>query len=266
MTTVVIGAGPTGVEMAGSIAELARFTLARDFRNIEPSLARTVLVEAGPGVLTAFPEPLKRYARDQLEKLGVELRLSTPVQEISERGVRLQDEEIPAGTIVWAAGVRATPVAGWLGLEGGSSGRVAVDPDLTVSGLDYVYSIGDVALLKDKEGRPLPGLAQVAKQQGQHLGRQLAGTITSGAPLQPFKFHNRGNVAIIGCHAAVFDAGSIRLKGWAAWFAWAVIHVYLLVGVQHRVLVSMQWLWRYATYERGARLIADDPGSKRRQE
>ncbi|MFC5068314.1 NAD(P)/FAD-dependent oxidoreductase [Flaviflagellibacter deserti] len=263
MTSVVIGAGPTGVEMAGSIAELARYTLARDFRKIKPNLARTILIEAGPRALPAFTPKMSKYTEKALHDLGVEIRMGQKVERISDGSVTVAGETIEAGTIVWAAGVKATDASGWLEVEPDRAGRIAVNPDLSVPGLDRIYVLGDLALLNGEDGQPLPGLAQVAKQQGQFLGKALAANIRSGTPLPPFQFHNRGNVAIIGRHAAVFEAGRLRLKGWPAWFAWAVVHVYLLVGFQHRVIVSLQWIWRYLTYDRGARLVAEDANEQK---
>jgi NADH dehydrogenase len=236
--------------------------LAQDFRRISPERARTILVEAGPRILSSFPEHLSDYARRELEELGVELRFSKPVVHIDGQGVRIGEEDIGAGTVVWAAGVRAGPAARWLDVVPDRSGRVPVEPDLSVRGIPNVYAIGDLALLHDEKGVPLPGLAQVAKQQGDHLGRNLADLAKHGTRPKPFRFRDRGNVAIIGRNAAVFDLGRVRLRGRIAWLAWAIVHVYLLVGFEHRVLVSVQWLWRYLTYERGARLIADNPGTK----
>jgi NADH dehydrogenase len=254
MTTVVVGGGPTGVEMAGAIAELSRWSIARDFRNIDPTRSVTMLVEAGPRLLSAFPPELSDYARRQLEKLGVTVLTDRPVEDVRQDGIVSDGETIPAGLVVWGAGIRASPVADWLGISADRAGRVAVRPDLTVEGFGDIYVLGDVALL-DHDGQPLPALAQVAKQQGEHLGRALPALIRDGTPVPPFTFHDRGNTAVIGRNAAVFDFGKHRLKGRFAWLLWALVHVYLLVGFQNRMLVSMQWLWRYFTYERGARII-----------
>ena len=262
MTTVVVGAGPTGVELAGSIAELARYTLVRDFRRISPANARVILVEAGPTVLSAFSEQSSDYAEKTLTKLGVEVRLGSEVEAIGDKSILVNGEHIAAGLIIWAAGVKATPAASWLGATSDKAGRVLVNPDLSVPGADGIYLLGDAALCFDAEGKPLPGLAQVAKQQGRFLGKALASKILHGNSAGAFVFQNRGNVAIIGRHAAVFEIGPFKLMGRTAWLAWAIVHVYLLIGFQNRVLVSIQWFWRYLTYERGARLIADDPGTK----
>lgn len=256
MTIAIIGGGPTGVEMAGSIAELARHALARDFRRIRTSTASILLIEAGPRLLSTFPEALSDYAKQRLESLGVTVMLGQAVRHIDSTGVTVGDQFIRIGAAVWAAGVSASPVARWLALEGDASGRVRVNPDLSVA--DGIYVIGDAALAIDRDGRPLPGLAQVAQQQGRHIGRQLAANLIRGSPITPFRFRNRGNAAIIGRHSAVFDFGDRRLTGRAAWALWAIVHIYLLTGFENRLLVAIQWLWRYLTYERGARLITPD--------
>jgi NADH dehydrogenase len=258
MTIAVIGGGPTGVELAGSIAELARYTLARDFHRIRPQTATVLLLEAGPRILTAFPERLATYAQVKLAKLGVTVRTDCPVERIEDGAILAGGEKIGVGLAIWAAGVTASPLGSLLGVPTDRAGRIPVDRQLSVPGLNDIYVLGDLALTPDESGNPLPGLAQVAKQEGVYLGRALAKQILHGTAEKPFVFHNRGNTAIIGRHAAVFDFGWWRLKGWLAWGFWAVIHVYLLVGFQHRLLVAIQWLWRYLTYERGARLIAEN--------
>lgn len=263
MTSVIIGGGPTGVEMAGSIAELARHALARDFRRIDPREARVVLVEAGPRILAAFPEELSAYARRRLEALGIELRLGEAVEAVTAEGVRLPGGFLPANAMIWGAGIRASPAAEWLGIAADRAGRIPVSERLEVPGLADVYAIGDTAAVPGENGAPLPGLAQVAKQQGEHLGRELARQAEQGGgTIAPFVFRNRGNTAIIGRHAAVFDFGRRRLKGFPAWALWALVHVYLLVAFEQRVMVSLQWLWRYVTYQRGARLITGTPARK----
>ena len=250
MTSVVIGGGPTGVEMAGAIAELGRWTLAGEFRNVDPSQARVILIEGAPGILGQFPDGLVRYSAYALARLGVDVRTSTRVLDIQAEGVMTDQGYIPAGTVVWGAGVTATPAARWLGIETDRSGRIPVDDRLAVRGRPGVYALGDIALLP-QDGAPLPGLAQVAKQQGQYLGRSLR----RGDSSHGFRFRNRGNTAVIGRHAAVFDFGRLHLKGRVAWFLWALVHVYLLVGFEKRALVSVQWLWRYFTKARGVRII-----------
>ena len=255
LTTVIVGGGPTGVEMAGSVAELARYSLRRDFRHIDPTKARIILVEAGPRILGAFPEDLSKYAQAALDHLGVTVRTDTAVETIEPGRVTMGDEVVRAGCIVWGAGVKAAPVAAWLGVPADKTGRVTVGPDLSVTGLDGIYVIGDTARASDGDGQPLPALAQVAQQQGQYLGKALARGIRDGTPMLPFRFHNRGNTAVIGRDAAVFDFGRWRFKGRIGWLLWAIVHIYLLTGFDKRVLVATQWLWRYLTYQTGARLI-----------
>ncbi|HEX3944785.1 MAG TPA: NAD(P)/FAD-dependent oxidoreductase [Rhizomicrobium sp.] len=258
MTIAVIGGGPTGVELAGSIAELTRYTLARDFHHIRPQTATVLLLEAGARILTAFPESLASYAEVRLKKLGVTLRTNCPVERIEDGAIVAGGERIGVGLATWAAGVTASPLGRLLAIATDRAGRIPVNRELSVPELQDIYVLGDLALTPDKHGNPLPGLAQVAKQEGVYLGHALAKRILNGTPSKPFMFHNRGNTAIIGRHAAVFDFGWWRLKGWFAWTFWALIHVYLLVGSEHRLMVAIQWLWRYLTYERGARLIAEN--------
>src|SRR5262249_35377450 len=254
MTVVLVGGGPTGVEMAGSVAELTLHALARDFRHIDPRKARIILVEAGPRILPTFPEALAAYARRELEHLGVTVITGKPVSAIDEQGVTVGGERIAAGTVIWGAGIKASPAGQWLGIELDRSGRVPVEPALSVRGRPGVYALGDIAL-KQEGGEALPALAQVAKQQGQHLGRALAANLRDGKPMPPFRFRNRGNTAIVGRNAAVFDFGWWQLKGRFAWLLWALIHVYLLVGFDNRARVTLQWMWQYVTYGCGARLI-----------
>lgn len=257
MTFVVVGGGPSGVELAGSIAELARHALAKDFHRIDPKSATIILLEAGPRILSAFPQALSRYAVRKLTDLGVTIRENCAVQNITKDCVEAGGAKIPAGFAVWAAGVKASSIGKLLGTPTDKSGRVEVDRDLSVPGLANVYALGDVALVRDRAGKALPGLAQVAKQQGQYLGTALTKAIRCGTSAAPFLFKDRGNVAIIGRHAAVADFGWTRLTGTLAWLLWALIHIYLLAGLQHRMLVAVQWLWRYLTYDRGARLIVE---------
>ncbi len=255
MTTVIVGGGPTGVEMAGAVVELARHTLARDFRHIDPRRARILLIEAGPRILASFPEALADYARTSLERLGVTVMTGQPVEAIEADGVVVAGKKIFTGNVIWGAGVQASPAGSWLKAETDRAGRIVIASDLSVQGIANVYALGDTALAKDESGAPLPALAQVAKQQGQHLGRALVRQFKDGTALPPFRFRNRGNTAIIGRHAAIFDFGWARLKGRLAWLLWALIHVYLLVGFDNRLRVALQWAWLYFTYQRGARLI-----------
>lgn len=255
LTTVVIGGGPTGVEMAGTIAELARFTLANDFRRIDPRWAKVILIEAGPRLLNTFPGDLPDYATRALAGMGVELRLNTRVEQIEAGMVTAGGQRIEAATIVWGAGIRAQPSAAWLGAETDRMGRIKVAADLRVPGSPDIYALGDVAGL-EQDGNPLPALAQVAKQQGIHLGKSLR-RLKRGKPLKdrPFRYKSRGDTAIIGRSSAVFVIGPFRLKKGLAWIMWALIHVYLLIGFDKRASVAGQWAWRYLTQERGARLI-----------
>ena len=255
MTFVVVGGGPTGVELAGSIAELARYALTSDFRRIRPETAKIILIEGGPRILGAFPDDLATYAERALRQLGVRVMTDMPVESITAEGLTAGGQFIPACTVLWGAGVAPTGAAKLLGIEPGPGGRVPVRSDLTVEGLENVYSLGDVAACLDEDGRPLPGLAQVAQQQGNYLGKALRAELTKGQKSKPFRFHNRGNAAIIGRHAAIFDFGRFHMKGYPAWMLLAIVHVVLLVNFAQRIRVSLQWLWRYLTYRRGARII-----------
>lgn len=255
LTSIVIGGGPTGVEMAGAISELGRYMISRDYRALAPSQMRVILLEAGPRILASFPQHLSSYAANYLQRIGVEIRLGQAVSAVEEGHVTVGDETIEAGCIVWGAGVKASPAYSWLGMEAPPGGRILVDAYLRVIGHSDIYAIGDTAMAVGADEKPLPALAQVAKQQGQYLGRLLR--IPSGSS-PPFRFRNRGNTAVIGRHAAVFDFGRWTLKGRLAWLLWAVVHVYLLVNFEKRILVSTQWIWRYLTRQRGARIIDED--------
>lgn len=255
-TFVVVGGGPTGVELAGAVAELANKALAADFRRIDTRRVRVLLAEAGPKVLASFPEALSDYAKRSLEKLGVEVRLSSPVTHCDADGVMLGDERISAATVVWAAGVAASPVAKWLDVEADRAGRVIVGLDLEVPGHVGVFVIGDAALYRDPANdRALPGVAAVAKQQGTYVG-QLIGRRACGQP-DPAAFHYRdaGQLATIGRRSAVVDFGKLRFKGWFAWWFWGIVHIYFLIGARSRLIVAIEWLWSYLTFDRGARLI-----------
>ncbi len=251
LTSIVIGGGPTGVEMAGAISELGRFMISRDFRNLQPDNLRVILVEAGPRILAAFPDHLSAYAKSYLENIGVDVRTGQRVIDIRADGADIEGEFVPAGSIIWGAGVRASPAHSWLGIPGVAGGRIPVDDCLRVIGFDGIYAIGDTSALAGSDGKVLPGLAQVAKQQGKYLGRSLR----SGRAVAGFKFKNRGNTAVIGRNAAVFDFGKWTLKGRVAWLLWALVHVYLLINFEKRLLVAIQWVGRYLTRQRGARII-----------
>jgi len=254
MTFVVVGGGPTGVEMAGAIAEIARFSLARDFRHIDTRDARVILIEAGTELLAAFPDRLSRHALQDLERLGVDVRFGKPVTAIAPDAVTVGDEIIPANTIVWAAGVQASPLGSSLGVELDRAGRVLVNPDLSVPGHPEIFVIGDLASLKDARGRPLPGVAQVAMQQGAWAAANILRAI-EGKPARAFRYRDLGNMATIGRNSAVADIRGLRLTGFVAWLAWAVVHILNLIGFRNRILVALQWLWDYLTFQRGARLI-----------
>lgn len=258
LTSVIIGGGPTGVEMAGAISELGRFMIARDFRSLKPDQLQVLLIEASPRILANFPEALSQYAVDYLTRIGVDIRLNTPVEDVTPDGVTVGGALIPASCMVWGAGVKASPAAAWLGVSPGPGGRLQVASDLSVEGKSEIYALGDTALSTGEDGKPLPALAQVAKQQGTFLGKALKANLLQGEPVPTFRFHNRGNTAVIGRNAAVFDFGSWQLKGRLAWLLWAIVHVYLLVNFEKRLLVSIQWIWRYATRQRGARIIDEN--------
>lgn len=256
-TFVVIGGGPTGVEMAGAIAELARKALASDYRQINPRCARIVLIEAGPRLLAAFPESLSEHARASLEKLGVEVRLGAAVSACDADGVSLGAERIESRCVIWAAGVQASPVAKWLSAAADRAGRALVGADLRVAGHENIFVIGDCAAAPGSEGRPLPGVAPVAKQQGAHVAKAITGMLDGAAP-EPFLYKDFGNLATVGRQAAVADFGKTRLTGFIGWLVWSVAHVYFLIGFRNRIAVTLDWIWSYLTFERGARLITGD--------
>jgi len=254
LTFIVIGGGPTGVEMAGAIAELSRTSVSMDFRSITPHCARVILVDSGDRLLKAFPEPLSRKAQAALESLGVEIKLGMRIKEVHDHGVRIGDALVPAQTIVWAAGVRASPAATWLGIEPDGSGRVPVGSDLRAIGHSDIFVIGDTAACAGPGGRSLPGVAPVAKQQGEHVARTIANDLKRRAT-PAFAYRDYGNLATIGRQRAVADFGKLRLSGFVAWLLWCTIHVWYLAGYRNRFVVGTNWLWSYITFERNARLI-----------
>jgi NADH dehydrogenase len=260
LTFVVIGAGPTGVEMAGAIAELAHVALRHDFRTIDSREARIVLVEAGARVLPAFPPTLSAAAQAALGRLHVDVRLGKPVSRCDESGVTIGDEHLPATTIVWAAGVAASSAAKWLGEQPDRVGRVVVGPDLAVPGHPEIFVVGDTAHAVGKDGAPLPGLAPVAKQQGAHVARVLRARLAGRPAPPPFRYRNWGTMATIGRRAAVADFGWLRLDGTLAWLMWGLIHITFLIGFRNRLVVMLDWMWSYVTFQSGARLITG-PGS-----
>lgn len=253
LTFVLVGGGPTGVEMAGSVAELARTALPRDYPAMQAH-ARIVLVEAGPTLLGQFAPELSRYTADVLRGLGVDIRTGTPVTGIEPGLVRLGDEALPAGTVIWTAGVRATPVARWLGVAPGRGGQVPVGPDLSVPGRPEVFVVGDAALALGRDGEPLPGLAAVAKQQGRYVARAIRRRLR-GAGTRPFGYRDYGALAIISRNQAVAELGPVRLTGFLAALLWAVVHIFFLIGFRNRTLVGTQWLITAATHQRAGTII-----------
>jgi NADH dehydrogenase len=251
---VVVGAGPTGVELAGTLAEINRHVLAYEFRSIDPSRARILLLEGGPRVLPAYAEDLSRSAEEQLRHLGVEVRISTLVTQIEPGAVRIGETRIVAPVILWAAGVAASPLGRKLGAPCDRAGRVEVQPDLSIPGHPEVFVIGDLATLKDENGRPLPGVAPVAMQEGTYVAKTI-GRDLEGQPRESFQYWDKGSLATIGRAAAVAQFGKIHVSGFVAWLAWLFIHIFFLIGFRNRILVFIQWAWSYVTYERGARLI-----------
>ncbi len=256
LTFVVIGGGPTGVELAGALAEMSRQSLGRDFRHFDPRTARVILVEAGSAILTAFPEMLREAARKDLERLGVDVRLGKPVTRVTIGRVEMDGDVIEASTVLWAAGVAASPIGATLGVPMDRSGRVMVQPDLTVPGHPEIFVIGDLASFKAPDGKPLPGVAQVAIQMGRHAARNI-GCAIAGRPYEPFVYRNLGNLATIGRASAIADFGWLRLKGWIAWVVWLFVHIMNLIGFRNRLVVLVQWAWAYFTYQRAIRLITD---------
>jgi NADH dehydrogenase len=255
LTFVLVGGGPTGVEMAGAIAELSRVALAADFRHIDPASTRIILVDAGPRILATFPEELARKAQLELERKGVEVHSNAKVEKVDEDGVIVNGERIYSKNVIWAAGVKASPAAGWLGVEADRGGRVKVNPDLSVPGLPEVFVIGDTAHAENN-GKPLPGVAQVAIQSGVYVTKIIKARIAGRQEPGPFSYFDKGNLATVGRSFAILDSNGIRLSGFIAWLAWLGVHVMFLIGFRNRISVMMQWVAAYLTYSRGARLIS----------
>jgi NADH:ubiquinone reductase (H+-translocating) len=258
---VVVGGGPTGVEMAGAIAELAKRALACDFRSIDPRQARIILVEAAPRLLTPFDPSLSEAARRSLEQLGVEVRLGAGVTRCDACGVHLGGEVIEARTIVWGAGVMASPAGRWLGAETDRAGREKVGPDLSLPGHPEIFVVGDVACAVGADGKPLPGVAPVAKQQGQYVAALLKARL-DGKAVRPFRYRDFGALATIGRKCAVAQIGRVRLAGFPAWLLWSLAHIYFLIGFRSRVAVALSWGWSYVTFQRGTRLITGVSGPR----
>ncbi len=254
LTSVVIGGGPTGVELAGALAEISRESIARDFRLIDPTKARVVLVEAGPRILASFPASLAARAAAALARIGVEVRTGTPVTRVTPDAVWLGGEQIRARTVLWAAGVAASPLARALGVPLDRAGRVIVEPDLSLPGHDLVFAIGDMAAFRGPDGQALPGLAPVAIQQGQAVARTILRRL-AGERARPFQYRDKGTMATIGRAAAVAVIGRLQLSGLPAWLAWLFVHIMFLIGFRNRFLVLFEWAWAYLSWQRGARLI-----------
>lgn len=254
LTFVIVGGGPTGVEMAGAIAEIARQTLRFDFRHIDPRAARILLIEAGPRILPAFPEDLSEYAEKSLRKMGVEVMTSTMVTDVKRDHVMLGERKIESEAIIWAAGVKASNAAQWINAEVDRAGRVKVNADLSVPGHPEIFAVGDTAALAS----PIPGIAPAAKQMGKYAGRVIAARIADGPLPAPFAYKHAGDLATIGRKSAVVKLNSLKLTGFIGWLFWSVAHIYFLIGIRNRLMVAMTWLWSYVTYQRGARLITRD--------
>ena len=256
LTFVIVGGGPTGVELAGALAEIARQSLKQDFRRIRPESARIVLVEGGPRLLAAFPESLSEAARESLTRLGVEVRTGSPVTGVDEGGVWIRDERIEAQTVLWAAGVAASPLVKSLGVPLDRAGRVVAEPTLAVPGHPEIFVVGDVCALA-QDGKPLPGVAQVAKQGGAHAARNILRAI-AGQRLEPFRYRNYGDMATIGRGAAVGQPFGVRVSGFFAWIFWIFLHIFWLIGFRNRVAVMTEWAWAYVTFQRRVRLITGE--------
>lgn len=259
LTFVIVGGGPTGVEMAGAMAEVARETLKRDFRNIDPASARIILIEAGPRLLPAFPESLSRYAQASLEKMGVEIRLGSPVTQCDEQGVVLDGARIETSTIIWAAGVAASAAGRSVGAEHDRMGRIKVMPDLSLPNRPEVFAAGDIAAVSRADGSPVPGIAPAAKQMGRYVGRVIGARASGQKAPKPFAYRHAGDLATIGRKSAVVKIWKMELTGFVGWLFWSVAHIYFLIGVRNRIVVALDWLWAYVTFQRGARLIGLPP-------
>lgn len=264
LTLAVVGGGPTGVELAGAIAELARKSITADFRSITPHCSRIILVEAGPRLLPSFPEALSEEAKRALEAKGVDVRLGVPVTDITADSVMIGKTMLPAKTVIWAAGVRASPAAEWLGAAADRADRVVVRSDFSVPSLRDVFVIGDTAAFKGVDGAVLPGVAPAAKQAGEYVGRLIAARAAGKPEHKAFAYADYGNLATIGRNKAIADFGRVRLTGFAAWLIWSVGHVYFLIGFRNRFIVAASWAWSYLTFQRGARLITGEQPTERK--
>ena len=263
LTFAIVGAGATGVELAGAIIELAHSTIRQDFRTLGPGDVHVVLIEAGPRVLANFRPELSDYAQRALEHLGVEVRLGQAVTDVDPDGVAMGNEKLAARTVLWAAGVQASPAAGWLEAPADKAGRIRVEADLSVPGHPEIFAIGDTAILAMPNGTPVPGIADGAKQGGRHAARVIKARMAGETRPMPFRYRHAGDLATIGRRAAVIDFGWIRLTGWFAWWAWGIAHIYFLIGVKNRLFVALSWLWIYLSGQRSARLITQGDAAKR---
>jgi NADH:ubiquinone reductase (H+-translocating) len=259
LTFVIVGGGATGVEMAGAIAEVARGTLQHDFRRIDPRTSRIVLIEGGPRLLPTFPQALSDYARRSLQAMGVEVELNRMVIGCDAHGVTLDGGRIEAGTVVWAAGVVASPAAKWINAERDGAGRIRVKPDLSVPGHEEIFAVGDTALVLRADGRPVPGIAPAAKQMGHYAGGVIAARAGGRAAPAPFSYRHLGDLATIGRKSAVVKLGVLQLTGFLGWVFWSAVHIYFLIGLRNRFVVALNWMWSYLTFQRGARLIGMAP-------
>jgi NADH dehydrogenase len=257
---VLVGAGPTGVELAGAIAELAKASLIHDFREIDPSEARIILIEAGPRILPSFPARLSASAQQTLEKLGVEVRVGKAVTLCDADGVVLADERIEAGNILWAAGVAASPAVTWLHAAADRAGRVEVLDDLSIPNHPEIFAIGDTCISKSWEGKPAPGIAPAAKQMGRYTAAVIRARVEGASPPPPFRYRHQGSLATIGRNKAIVDFGWMTLSGRFAWLLWVFVHIYFLIGFRSRIVVALDWLWAYVTFRRGARIILAETG------
>ncbi len=261
LTFVVVGGGATGVEMAGAIAEVARQTLQHDFRRIDPRTSRIVLIEAGPRLLPTFPEALSDYAKRSLQSMGVEVELDRKVTGCDAQGVSVDSGRIEAATVIWAAGVVASPAAEWIGAEHDRAGRIKVNADLSVPGRPEIFAVGDTVTVTEPNGRLVPGIAPAAKQMGHYVGKVIAARVEGRPAPGPFAYRHLGELAAIGRKSAVVKLGYLQLTGFLGWLFWSAVHIYFLIGLRNRFVVAVNWLWSYLTFQRGARLIGIAPRS-----
>lgn len=257
LTFAIVGAGPTGVELAGAIIEVARQVMPKEFRSVDLRTARVILIEAGPRVLPVFPETLTDYTRRSLEKMGVEVMTGARVTHIDSKGVELENGRLDAATVIWAAGVMASDAGRWIGAECDRAGRVKVGKDLSVPGRPEIFVIGDTAAVNREDGSPVPGIAPAAKQMGGYVANVIASRVSGKVPPPAFRYSHQGDVATIGRRSAVIKLPYMNLSGFTAWLFWCVAHIYFLIGARNRIAVAFKWVWDFITFQRGARLITD---------